>query len=287
MKSLFRKINTLLNLIGLHVISKGGWENIQQRSLQLDELQNNKRLWDIDFEILSLINSRSENARAIQISKLIEIRDKSCAAFRQDLMALTLNDFKKNGVFIEIGACDGLATSNSFLLEKEFGWRGLLVEPARIWHQDLIMNRSADLEFRCAWSHDGEKVNFVEKESAGRSGIEETTIDSTPIKVKYEVETVTLRKILEEKPYLREVSFLSIDTEGSEYEVLLGFPFETCKPKYICVEHNYEEEKRSRIRELLNLHGYINILQSHSYVDDWYYINSNCSPIRFRLSHEN
>ena len=46
----------------------------------------------------------------------------------QDILAVTLNKVQKN-YFIEFGAGDGKKFSNTYILEKNFGWTGLLVEP--------------------------------------------------------------------------------------------------------------------------------------------------------------
>lgn len=280
MKKVLRKFVNILNHIGLHVISIRGWKHIQNQASKLDEMRENQRLDAIDLEFILFILQRNAEGSNLQIERFLKLRNKSKAAFRQDLIALVLNDFKREGVFIEVGACDGLATSNTFLLENEFGWQGLLVEPAKIWHADLISNRKVDLDFRCAWKEDGKTVRFAEKSSPGRSGIVETSSDSTPVRADYEVETATLRKIISEKKFLDKVNFLSVDTEGSEYEVLIGFPFESCRPDFICVEHNFETDKRSRVRVLLEEQGYINFMEAFSYVDDWYVAGDNLSGIK-------
>ena len=49
----------------------------------------------------------------------------------QGLLVLSQLDFKKNGYFVEFGTTDGITLSNSYLLEKKFGWKGILSEPAK------------------------------------------------------------------------------------------------------------------------------------------------------------
>lgn len=65
------------------------------------------------------------------------------------------------------------------------------------------------------------------------------------------------------------IDFLSLDTEGSEYEILKLFPFDTYSIRSILVEHNNEEPKRSNIYSLLTSKGY---KRTHTLtVDDIYY----------------
>ena len=53
-----------------------------------------------------------------------------------------------------------------------------------------------------------------------------------------------------------EIDYLSIDTEGSEYEILAAFPFEDWDIRLITVEHNFTP-MREDIRTLLERHGYV------------------------------
>ena len=51
---------------------------------------------------------------------------------RQDILVAVLARFKRNGYFVEFGATDGVYLSNTFLLEQQLGWTGILAEPARV-----------------------------------------------------------------------------------------------------------------------------------------------------------
>jgi len=46
----------------------------------------------------------------------------------QDMIVLTLNEGKRNGFYIEIGAMFGDHNNNTYLLEKEYGWKGLTID---------------------------------------------------------------------------------------------------------------------------------------------------------------
>ncbi len=39
-----------------------------------------------------------------------------------------MSHFQKNGFFIEVGALDGETRSNTLILERKFGWNGVLIE---------------------------------------------------------------------------------------------------------------------------------------------------------------
>lgn len=66
------------------------------------------------------------------VGKAIQILEKSRSQLRQDLFVLTELNFKQNGYFVEFGATNGVDLSNTYLLEKEFNWSGILAEPARV-----------------------------------------------------------------------------------------------------------------------------------------------------------
>jgi hypothetical protein len=65
------------------------------------------------------------------------------------------------------------------------------------------------------------------------------------------------------------IDYLSIDTEGSEYEILANFDFSKHRFRVITCEHNYTQE-RDKIHTLLTEKGYLRKFEDVSQFDDWY-----------------
>jgi hypothetical protein len=65
------------------------------------------------------------------------------------------------------------------------------------------------------------------------------------------------------------MALLSMDTEGSEFEILKNFDFKEFKFDLILVEHN-NTFKRELLKELLARNGYARINFSERDIEDWY-----------------
>ena len=192
----------------------------------------------------------------------------------QDILALSISGLEKSGFFVEFGAADGIALSNSYLLEKNFGWNGILCEPSTGWYEALKQNRSCVIDTRCVYSVSGQKISFSENylgelsaitayAEPNASGILKRTTSS------YEVETISLLDLLKVHNAPRFIDFLSIDTEGSEFEILKNFDFQSYRFGSICVEHNFGET-REQINTLLLANDYVQVHSDLSDFDDWY-----------------
>ena len=72
---------------------------------------------------------------------------------------------------------------------------------------------------------------------------------------KFEILTITLEDLLKEYKAPNEIDYLSIDTEGSEYDILKNFRFNNYFFKVITVEHNNTKNKLL-IDQLLEKNGY-------------------------------
>lgn len=199
------------------------------------------------------------------------------AQLRQDIFALAMTGFKRDGYFVEFGATDGVGLSNTYLLEKDYGWTGILAEPAKRWHDELIQNRAANLSFDCVWSVSGAELDFSEVESGVLSTVtsfvdSDRHAKSRRKRTAYKVQSISLLDLLEKFDAPKFIDYISIDTEGSELDILNSFDFDRYTFGVITVEHNYTEN-REEIYSLLSRHGYRRVLSHISRFDDWYVLD--------------
>ena len=159
------------------------------------QLQKTKVRWHKLIEIIALRLDRFDTESLLALHNVM-MTTKS--GDLQDLFCLALNGGKRNGYFVEFGACDGDLISNTRALEESLGWTGILSEPSTQWHKALEANRNCIIEKRCVWHTTGETVEFAEF-SNDKFNTKSSVLDDTksaPIASKYGVETVSLQDML-------------------------------------------------------------------------------------------
>lgn len=230
-----------------------------------------KTEWDLEF--IKMLHKND-------LLDTLNFMSKSQSQLNQDLFVLNSLDYKSDGFFVEFGATNGLTLSNTYMLEKFYGWNGILAEPALCWHKELSNNRNCYIEKKCVWSESNTKLFFnetVDPELSTINNFSDSDLHSLSRKksLTYEVETISLNELLEKYNAPKHIDYLSIDTEGSEFQILSNFNFEKYSFGIITVEHNYTND-REKIYELLVDKGYERVYSDLSKFDDWY-INSNLS----------
>ena len=208
------------------------------------------------------------------LKQLLRLSPESKSQIRQDLFVLSSLNFKRNGYFVEFGATNGKDLSNTWLLETNFNWRGILAEPGKVWHKELRKNRTSAIDERCVWERDGKFLEFLEATHPELSQLKNNKRNDLHSRERisqktYQVESVSLYKLLQDHQAPRVVDYLSIDTEGSEYEILKSFDFNSYQFNCITVEHNYSNQRR-KIFKLLSNAGYQRVHSKASRFDDWY-----------------
>lgn len=191
--------------------------------------------------IRSLATGKSK-AKLIELSKLTQ---SFCGV---DLFVAYKSNFKNDGYFVEFGAGDGIKASNTYILEKGLNWKGLLIEPARSFHEVLKNNRSCNIDYSCIAKESGNKVWFMEEDEEhklyshvfGYSG-------SNNFKYvdKYILETKSLNDVLDQYNAPHHIDFVSVDTKGGEYEILKSFDFSKRCVDIFCVDWTYSHNRNN------------------------------------------
>lgn len=169
--------------------------------------------------------------------------------------SIGLDPATHKGVYIEAGANDGLMQSNTALFEKEFGWRGLLVEPSLQAFGKCKLNRSEANAFEqvalISFDSAAKGITSVEGDFASgscMSSIDGKRLHSHP-KTFISVPAVTLQSLLD-KHRLPRIDLLSLDTEGYEYEILSGMDLSSKLAPRVCLIELYPDEL-DKVNELL------------------------------------
>ena len=163
----------------------------------------------------------------------------------------------KNGFFIEVGANDGFAQSNTYYFEKLRGWHGILVEAipelfekccklrkkSRVFNYALVPSDFTGTHVKMRYANlmslvegtlldPAKEAEFIEK------GLQCQKIDKSYV---VNVPARTLTSILNECK-VKEIDLFSLDVEGYELNVLKGLDFEQYRPKYMCIEARFRRE---------------------------------------------
>lgn len=141
---------------------------------------------------------------------------------------------KRGGFYIELGANNGLIQSNTAFFEFNRGWTGVLIEPSSNAYAECVINRPNSQCFNLACVSNDYKDKTIKGDFNGSmmssvDGKRNNTNSLVDCKVS------TLEKILD-SVNATSIDFLSLDTEGYEYDILCGLNLNKYRPKYMLIE---------------------------------------------------
>ena len=153
----------------------------------------------------------------------------------QDIFVLLINEYKRDGKYLEIGAYKPFEHSNTYLLEKDYGWKGV----------------SLEIDKNLATWFNGKRDNQC------------LALDAT--KADY-------LSILDNKNWGTDWDYLQLDCEPAKntFEALLLIPFEKYRFKVITYEHDWycdDKSYRDKSRRYLESMGY-ELIVSNVSVDE-------------------
>lgn len=153
--------------------------------------------------------------------------------------------------FVQVGAFDGVSNDPIHGIVREFGIRGLIVEPQEGAFEMLRKNYADQprvLLVRAAVSAVEETRDFftvkdspLQVASFDRSHLRKSKVPEEKI-VRTEIRCRTLEGLRREHGF-RKFDLVQIDAEGHDYEIIKTIDFGTAKPSLIRFEHIHLSER--------------------------------------------
>ena len=171
--------------------------------------------------------------------------EKSYAQILQDMFVLTMTDGLENGSFLEVGAAIPVKRNNTYLLEKDFGWKGVAVE----LREDFATSYKAERPDIMVYQDDAIKLNYKE--------------------------------VLEQNYDSNIIDYLQLDIEPARktLECLYQIPFDQYDFRVITFEHDHyvdvTRNVRDASRKYLKEKGYVMVVgdlsaDGKSTFEDWW-----------------
>ena len=178
---------------------------------------------------------------------------------------LEKNIFKgyKNGIFVDVGAHDGVSINNTLYFEKNNNWIGINIEPIKKVYDELVINRPNCININCAVCNNDGETEFICNTGYTEmiSGIKDNFDPRHYVRLKREIKshggkteiiTVNTKKLetICEKHNISHINYLSIDVEGAEFEVIKSINFDKVFIDIIGFENNYNDTSLPIIKYL-------------------------------------
>ena len=182
---------------------------------------------------------------------------------KQDLFVLNMCKFKTNGYFIELGANDAYEGSNTYLLEKGYEWKGIMIEMDNKYVQSYEKERPNSIYV----IDDATKIDYIQlfnKYNVPKN-IDYLQIDLEPVNRS----TIDVLEYFD-KHIFDKYKFATITFEHDIYHIKKN-EFENTHHVFIYT--------KNKSREILEKHGYIRVFSDVSDDDcngfmypyeDWY-----------------
>lgn len=158
----------------------------------------------------------------------------------------------RDGYFVEFGAVDGLHANHTGVLERDWGWKGLLIEGHTLAFEFLKKNRPDVTCVNEVIGEDGAEVVFLELEGIGKSGygncdhsrIYRVSPQGSDLDIRHEEPftkkerrtSKSLERVLDENGAPSVIDFMVVDVEDGLDLALGNFNFDKYKVGLLAVE---------------------------------------------------
>jgi len=187
---------------------------------------------------------------------------KSYSQGKEDIVLAGLFNYKREGFYVDVGASRPVKLSNTYLFYK-LGWKGICLEPNGKLVNNYKKVRPRDIIIETAASNFVGEAKFFTGDNKYDVNSSLSDPKSISISKTINVKVDKMENILNAHN-VQEIDFISIDTEGTELDVLEGLNLDRFRPKYILVEHNTAYKINHLLQPYMISKGYQVI-----YINQW------------------
>ena len=213
-----------------------------------------RQLWQLEKKAISLEQENIDLRKSIFLTRAPDLRlpARLPSQHGEDLLLWFFFGGRRQGFFVEVGAYDGVAFSNTYFLEA-LGWSGILVEPnpgliercvqarpfSRCVHAAVSDRSGGTLELSIVEGEPGlDTLSYVGAPQTHVERVRRTGGSERKVRVP----RMTLDEVLGED--IAHVDLVSIDVEGHELSVLTGFSIDKYQPDLLLIEDNSHGQDR-------------------------------------------
>jgi FkbM family methyltransferase len=168
---------------------------------------------------------------------------------------------KRNGIFLEMGALDGVTYSNTKFFEDSLNWSGILIEPIPHNYEKCKQIRKRSLVYNCIVSSSSTPMDIYVNGavSSVKDHTTEDYYDGWHKNKNIDIISVNCRRLddILHEANVKVIDFWSLDVEGSEYEVLKTMDW-NIPVRVLCIEicGGQSSEMNEACRDLLRQNGF-------------------------------
>ena len=176
----------------------------------------------------------------------------------------------RNGIFLEMGALDGVTYSNTKFYEDTLGWNGILIEPNPIQFGYLTHNRPKCKLYEALVSDIQEEIEFryflngMAAVSGVKDSLPKNHLSAWFDNPQYSHEQQACRKMktrsltdIVKDSGVDHIDFFSLDVEGHELNVLKSFDFSVPIGLLLMEWNESKIDDLTQCNDILNKNGYV------------------------------